>query len=169
MQMLPVYWIVLVKWCRCSHNLCWLQKLCPNLRASSNYRCCDCCFPPWRHCIWPPLLFWLLVVVVCCCSECSCDWKCKQVILHLYLKQSSEFSLWLEADICLIDILVKTRLNSWVSFCHSSVRQQDRLRDAATASVSRFLSFVWLLSNNSSEMQQLNLWAGFCPLSDFCL
>ena len=111
MQMLLVYWIVLVKCYRCSHNLCWLQKLCPNLHASSNHRRCDCCFPQWQHRILPLLLFWLLVVVVCCCSECSCDWKCERLIFHLYLKQSSEFLLWWVADIRLINILVKTRLD----------------------------------------------------------
>ena len=49
MQMLPVYWIVLVKCCRCSHNLYWLQKLCPNLRASPQNSVCECLSFTWQH------------------------------------------------------------------------------------------------------------------------
>ena len=41
-----------------------------------------------------------------------------------------------------------------------------RLRDATTASVSRCLYFVCLLTETGSEMQQLHLWAGVCPISD---
>ena len=49
MQMFLVYWIVLVKCCRCSHNLCWLQRLCPNLRTSTQHFGCKCLYPPCKH------------------------------------------------------------------------------------------------------------------------
>ena len=129
MQMLPVYWIVLVKCCRCSHNLCWLQKLCPNLRASLNHRRCDCCFPLWRHCIWPPLLFWLLVVVVCCCSECTCDQKCERVILHfsVELKRLNNYMTVLArlfssiAGLCWTIVWISAFLPAyWLKAWHSS-------------------------------------------------
>ena len=42
---------------------------------------------------------------------------------------------------------------------------QNPLRHTATASVSRCLFFLWTLNKTGSNIQQLHLWAGVCPLS----
>ena len=129
MQMLPVYWIVLVKCCKCSHNLCWLQKLCPNLRTFTQHSGCKCLSPPWKH-----------------SAEIYARWYNDSALFcHSFLYFWRCFCTHQRVDSCFLLINLATRSECYF-VCFLMCDAFYRLRDASNGSQSWIQSLVYSLT-----------------------